>query len=185
MNETEETEKESPPALNIPGALRMVCLPGRHVFEQGMPSNQVYMIEKGRVEVTVQDGPHTIQIAQLGAGDIFGEMGVLENESRMATVTALEETFITVVSRSDLENRVENMNDDLLRAIIRSLTKRLRQTSNTQIHYYKEMTRVQDRMSSLAQKAHEGIDQSRRDAFSAEVMPLLDQLEGLLDKYKK
>ncbi|MBI2235107.1 MAG: cyclic nucleotide-binding domain-containing protein [Micavibrio aeruginosavorus] len=184
---SDETEEEQTPApsISIPGALRMVCLPGRHVFEQGMPSNQVYMIDKGRAKVTVQDGPHTIQIAELGAGDIFGEMGVLENESRMATVTALEETFITVVSRSDLEKRIEKINDEFVRAIIQSLMKRLRQTSNTQIHYYKEMTRVQDRMSSLAQKAHEGIDQARRDAFSAEVMPLLDQLEGLLDKYKK
>src|SRR3712207_3010864 len=57
---------------------------GRHLAEQGEYAYELFVIEDGRAEV-VKDGQ---KIAELGPGEFFGEMGVLEGAQRNATVTA-------------------------------------------------------------------------------------------------
>ena len=57
---------------------------GRHLAEQGDYAYELYVIEDGKADV-LQDGE---KIAELGPGEFFGEMGVLENAPRNATVVA-------------------------------------------------------------------------------------------------
>ena len=40
-------------------------------------------------------------------------------------------------------------------------------------------------MAGLMEKADRGIDQQRRNEFAEEITPLLDQVEAVLDKYRK
>jgi CRP/FNR family transcriptional regulator, cyclic AMP receptor protein len=57
---------------------------GRELVREGDFSYEFMAIEEGEAEVT-RDGQH---VADLGAGDFFGEMGLLEKTLRNATVTA-------------------------------------------------------------------------------------------------
>jgi CRP/FNR family cyclic AMP-dependent transcriptional regulator len=57
---------------------------GEVVLEEGGFSRELLAIEDGTAEVT-RDGE---RIADLGAGDVFGEAGMLDDEMRSATVTA-------------------------------------------------------------------------------------------------
>jgi CRP/FNR family cyclic AMP-dependent transcriptional regulator len=57
---------------------------GQVVVEEGGFSRELLAIEDGTAEVT-RDGE---RIADLGAGDVFGEAGMLDDEMRSATVTA-------------------------------------------------------------------------------------------------
>ena len=57
---------------------------GKTIIEEGGYSNDFYAIDEGTVSVT-KDGS---EVAMLGAGDVFGEQGLLEHEQRSATVTA-------------------------------------------------------------------------------------------------
>ncbi len=178
------TEPEEKPPYK-PNGKQLLCSAGRPVFEQGAPAHQVFYIEEGRVEVTVQEGPHTIRLAELGPGEIFGEMSVLSDELRSATVTALEATTITVITRKDLEERIAALDDEFVKSLITSLVRRLRDANKSQIRYFSDLAAFQDRMSGLMQKAHNGVNQEKRSAFAAEVKPLLDQIETLLDKYRQ
>jgi CRP-like cAMP-binding protein len=177
------SEPEKKPVYK-PEGKQLICSAGRPLFEQGTPAHQAFYIESGKVEVTVRQGPHTIRVAELGPGEIFGEMGILEDQSRMASVNALEESVITVISRKDMEARIDAIDDDFVRALIKSLSHRIRQSTQEQVRYYTDLISFQDRMSGLMKKADEGIDQSKREAFANEAIPLLDQLEALLDKYR-
>lgn len=58
--------------------------PGTLLFEQGSMPYEVFVIEEGAVDV-VRDGK---PIATLGAGDVVGEIAVLEQQRRMASVVA-------------------------------------------------------------------------------------------------
>lgn len=164
---------------------QLLCSAGRPVFEQGTPAHQVFYIEEGRVAVTVQEGQHTIRLAELGPGEIFGEMGILGDEMRSATVTALESSTITVITRRDLEERISALEDDFIKSLIDSLIRRLREANKGQMRYFSDLAAFQDRMAGLMQKAHDGVDQQKRSAFAAEVTPLLNQIEILLDKYRR
>lgn len=65
--------------------------PGEVLTRQGADAHWLYIILSGRVVVRVQHEEMEREVAQLGAGQFFGEMGLLTGEPRTATVVALDE----------------------------------------------------------------------------------------------
>lgn len=162
----------------------MVVAAGRPIFEQGTPSFQAFYIEEGRVEVTVREGAHIIKLAELGPGEIFGEMGVLEKEMRMATVMALEPTTVSVLKREDLEARIDSIEDKFVRSLIAAQTKRLREANRGQMQYYRRMAELQNSLLGLASGVEHGIDDIKREQFSKDIVPLMDAMEQIVRKYR-
>ncbi|MBT6084567.1 MAG: EAL domain-containing protein [Rhodospirillaceae bacterium] len=73
---------------------------GQKIFAMGDEGRNAYFIERGRVQVSLpKDDGETI-IAELGKGEIFGEMSMIDDVPRSATVTAVEDTEIIVIQRS-------------------------------------------------------------------------------------
>jgi len=98
---------------------------GEVLFREGERADCAYLIEEGRLEVSVErDGtPHVL--AELRAGSLIGEMALIDSGTRTATVRALENTLLTRVERGHLENRLENA-DPLLRHMLDRLIGRYR-----------------------------------------------------------
>ena len=163
---------------------RIVYAAGRTVIEQGDTGMRAYFIESGRVEVIVEDPPHQLKVTELGAGDIFGEMSLLSNDTRTATVKAVKATTVTVISHEDLQERIEKIDDKLLKALIKVLVKRLQDTTQGQMHQYKSLSEFQGRITGMVDRVQAGIDMDDRDAFRSEIEPLLDQMQAVFDKYQ-
>src|SRR3954468_602582 len=72
---------------------------GRHLAEQGDYAYELFAIEDGKAEV-IRDGD---KIADLGAGDFFGEMGGLETGHRTATVVASTPMRLLTLSHWDVK----------------------------------------------------------------------------------
>ena len=62
------------------------------IIRQGEQDDAVYMVLEGRVRVTYSDSAPEVSVAELGAGEIFGELAVLEKKPRNANVVTLERT---------------------------------------------------------------------------------------------
>ncbi len=58
--------------------------PGEVVFEEGEPGDRMFLIKEGQVDV--RSGDHVVYTLQ--PGEIFGEMALISNEPRSATVVA-------------------------------------------------------------------------------------------------
>lgn len=58
------------------------------LFEQGDPSDSTYLLMKGDMEVLAGSGDDTFVAGVLGPNDLVGEMGVLANAPRSATIRA-------------------------------------------------------------------------------------------------
>ena len=71
------------------------------VFNKGDKADSMYIIEFGHVEV-VLDKP-----VKLGPGDYFGEMGLLGNTTRNATIRTLDEVKLLELTKEDLEELLE------------------------------------------------------------------------------
>ena len=72
---------------------------GKHVVDEGDYSNELFVIMDGKAEVTRGDE----HLADLGAGDFFGEIGVLGNERRTATVVAKSPLHVLTLAHYDVD----------------------------------------------------------------------------------
>jgi len=74
---------------------------GEAVFRQGEEGDRLYFILRGRVEIEREEGGQKKSIAELGDGEVFGEMALLIDEPRTATVRAVSDVRVLVLLRSD------------------------------------------------------------------------------------
>ena len=75
---------------------RVEAAPGDVVIREGDTGDRFYVIESGTVEVT-KEGRH---VAALGPGDFVGEIALLRNVLRVATVTATSDTVLQALDRA-------------------------------------------------------------------------------------
>lgn len=75
---------------------------GEIVFDAGEDGQALYVIVSGQVGVCLP-GRHDAPIAQLAAGDFFGEMGLLDDAARSAQTRAVEACELAVLFRGDFE----------------------------------------------------------------------------------
>lgn len=80
---------------------------GRDVVKQGEPGDKFYIIAKGKVEVTTP-GLHgeTLRLALLADGDYFGEIALLEDTPRMATVRTLTPSVFLTLDRAKFKSLI-------------------------------------------------------------------------------
>jgi Cyclic nucleotide-binding domain len=79
--------------------------PETTIVRQGDPADALYIVESGEVEVRSRgaDGTST-PVATIGAGDYFGEVGVVTGGTRIADVVAVEPTTLLRLSKDDYES---------------------------------------------------------------------------------
>src|SRR5262245_13920533 len=65
---------------------------GEILFRQGDPGDSLYLVVSGRVRILVSTSSGERGVTELGAGEIVGEMGLLCDEPRSATVIAARDT---------------------------------------------------------------------------------------------
>jgi CRP-like cAMP-binding protein len=101
--------------------------PGRVIARHGEVGTGFFIVSRGRVEV-IRDGR---TVAELGAGEFFGELSVLDGLPRIAQVVASEPTTVLALASWDLE-RVLLDRPALTLSMLRGLAARLRSVSEQQ-----------------------------------------------------
>lgn len=96
---------------------------GQTIVRQGDPGVALFVIVHGRVQVVVE-GPPRLPQATLGEGAFFGELALLTDFPRSATVEALEPTQLLEISR-DLIARVIAESPDVLKVLLRFFRDRM------------------------------------------------------------
>lgn len=104
--------------------------PTQLIFQEGDPGGKFYLILRGKVKVVHYTPSGREQILSfLGKGDFFGEMALLDDHPRSATVVALEETELAQILHTDFMALLER-EPGLTLKLLKELVRRLRLTSN-------------------------------------------------------
>lgn len=180
LNPKKQGSTQSPKILN-----RQAYPAGKEIVRQGDIGHRAFYIEDGEVEVLVQDGHTKLKVADLGAGDIFGEMALITKGERTATVVATTTCTITIIEHEEITGRIERIEDNGTKALIRVLVERLREATQGQLSHYKTLEDFQDRVTGLVDRVQLGVDSAQRDKFREEITPALDKLQEILDRYQK
>ena len=98
------------------------------LFNQGDVGNAMYLIESGRVRISIRDEEdHELTLAELAQGDFFGEMSIIDGRKRSADARVLDEARLAVLPREDFLRFVRN-NPNVALEMLSALTDRLRRT---------------------------------------------------------
>ncbi len=89
------------------------CKRGDRIVQAGATSREMYVILSGSVEV--RSGDH--MVAELGRGDIFGEIALISSAPRTADVVALEDVEVLILSQDFLEKGMRTMPDIMSRVL--------------------------------------------------------------------
>lgn len=74
---------------------------GSEIIKQGDPGNAFYLIATGRVSVWVKKGFSKSKVAELFPDQFFGEMALISNDPRNATIVAEENSDLFILYRDD------------------------------------------------------------------------------------
>jgi small-conductance mechanosensitive channel/CRP-like cAMP-binding protein len=109
------------------GARTALYAPGEAIIRQGDPGTELFAVERGRVEVVVAlDNRPPLRVALLEPGAVVGELALLTGEKRTATVQALAECEVIVVSRGAFKE-VFDANPELVERLTERLAQRMDQ----------------------------------------------------------
>jgi CRP/FNR family cyclic AMP-dependent transcriptional regulator len=96
------------------------------IVRAGDETDALYIILSGRVKVLIQDDQgHEVILSMMGSHEFFGEMGLLDDQPRSASVEALEPCEMLRLSKAGFVACMKD-NFDLAMRIIRNLVRRLR-----------------------------------------------------------
>ena len=104
---------------------------GTVLFREGDPGFDMFVIHSGRVQLTRRLRQQEAVIANLPAGEFFGEMAIVNNRPRSATATVIEDATLLVIDQRTFEAMIRG-NAEIAVRIIKKLAGRLDQ-ANAQV----------------------------------------------------
>lgn len=167
----------------IPILERRPFTEGQIIIKEGDTGDLAYIIQSGSVQILKEKNGKAIEIARLGAGDIIGESALLFDEPRMATVKALEDGNLIVITRSVLEEKLTE-SDATIRAIVRMLKERLKAANVDRVAKTPtEVKDVQKLFSDAFQLVMKHLEPAERKYYQQEASPILKQFLDLTQSY--
>ena len=110
----------------MPDVLGKLYRTGEPIVRQGEKGSQMYVLQRGRVEVIRESEGREDRLGLLGPGAVFGEMAIFEREVRSATIRAVEDARVLTIDRRTFLRRVQE-DPSLAFHILRSLSGRVRE----------------------------------------------------------
>ncbi|MFQ5673884.1 MAG: cyclic nucleotide-binding domain-containing protein [Nitrospinales bacterium] len=124
---------------------------GEVIVSEGIASNNAYIVLAGKVKITKKIDKKTVIIAMLQEGDVFGEMGLINNTLRSANASAIGDVTIGIIGREQFEELMKTVPDDL-RAILKALVARLRITTEKLSRVGVELSSVRSALNTYSLK---------------------------------
>ncbi len=104
---------------------RNVYYPGDKLFSEGDSGDGAFIIESGDVEVYRTEQGKEIRLGVVGPGSILGEMALIDDEPRMASARAVNQTVSVTIGRAAFENKMSNA-DPFIQKLLRILVRYIR-----------------------------------------------------------
>ena len=107
-----------------------LCVPrdyaeGAEMITEGDTGLGLFIITSGRVGISKSNGDGVVTLAEMGPGDLLGEMALIDDQPRSATATALEETRCLLITRNCFQTLVRK-DPEVAWCIVPTLAERIR-----------------------------------------------------------
>jgi len=147
---------------------------GQVLFAEGDSGSHAYVIIEGDLEVVKQSGDREVLLAVRGVGDVIGEMSLLEDAPRMATVRARTDAVLLDVPKAVLDEMLAT-STVANRALFGVLLSRWRETES-RLRQREQLARLGTLSAGLAHELNNPAAAAKRAA--AEIPAAADRLAG-------
>lgn len=111
---------------------REIFASGRCIFNIGDAGDCAYLVEEGAVEIVAANQAGEQRIGLLRKGEMFGEIALIDHQSRTATARAVERTTLIPIRRKLVEGLLEK-SDPVLRHLLLVILERYRSNQNHRV----------------------------------------------------
>jgi len=122
---------------------------GKRLVQQGDPADAAYLIIDGHAEVILETPAGPVVVATLGANETVGEMGILGDVPRNATVRAKDRVIVLRISKDPFMRMVREF-PNMAVSIMRELAQRLDATNHQLSAALAEVKRLRDQAGIAA-----------------------------------
>jgi len=123
--------------------------PGKRLVQQGDSADAAYLIIDGHAEVVLETPAGPVVVATLGANETVGEMGILGDVPRNATVRAKDRLIVLRISKDPFMRMVREF-PNMAVSIMRELAQRLDATNHQLSAALAEVKRLRDQAGIAA-----------------------------------
>jgi CRP-like cAMP-binding protein len=127
---------------------------GQTIVTEGIVSMNAYIILSGKVKVIKRVGDKNIVIGTLKQGDVFGEMGLIGDLTRTASVIAIGNVNLGIINKERFESLIKGIPDEA-RLIILALIERLKLTTEKLANFAIQFDSLKKTMHSMSTKTAE------------------------------
>ncbi len=154
------------------------------IIEEGEEGSSAYLLLSGTVEVfSPHDGKETV-LATLSAGQIFGEMALVFDEKRTASVRAIENCNVIVITREALKHKLSKT-DPTIKALVEMLSRRVLTANSSRIKRQKNVEELADGAGVVYQTVLGHLPDDKKQNFQNDVLPKLEAFLKAIKDFKE
>lgn len=161
---------------------------GTIVIRQDEKGNCAYLVQSGSVSVYTETEGKTVELARLATGQIFGEMALIFDEPRTASVKAVEDCNLIVLTRDTLKQKLDK-SDPTIKALVTMLMQRIVSSNNTVMNKKGSLEDLNETARIIYQNVSQGLKTNQRRTFENAVLPKLEEflnaVRAFRDRYSE
>lgn len=147
---------------------------GSMIMREGERGNTAFLIQSGSVRVFIEKDGKRVELAHMGMGQIFGEMALVFDEPRTASVEATEDCNLIIITRQTLQQKLDK-SDPTVRAIVPMLMKRIVQANNAMLNRAASVDALVETVNTIYENMQAGLGTAQKKTLQNAVLPRLEE----------
>jgi CRP-like cAMP-binding protein len=156
---------------------------GTCVFREGDEGSSAYLIQSGSVHVYSTHNDKKVILATLEAGNIFGEISLICNVPRSASIEAAEDCNLIVLTRQSLKDKMDQ-SDPTIQALIKMLIKRVQHGNDSLMNKNVTYEDVKESLMLVYENILKALPSATQVLFREDVLPLIEKVNTKMGEYK-
>ncbi len=158
------------------------------IMHEGEPGTCAYLIQSGVVRIITknQEDGRDVELARLGAGQIFGEMALVFDAPRTASVQAAEDCNLVIITRESFRHKLKK-SDPTVKAILEMLIRRIIDSNNTLINKKSDIDDMILTANTIYHNVIQALPRVQQRTFQNAVVPklkdFLDAVRAFREKF--